>query len=116
MEKIVKRFAPVAAALALSAASVSAFALTTGDLYGEPATGDYVANRTIVVTPQTKYINVNHGEIVNLKIGSKEIAWNFDGVAAQPFDLSKIAPEGSLDHKVQVYVETEMQRDGGFGD
>jgi hypothetical protein len=35
---------------------------------------------------------------------------------AQPFDLSKIAPEGSVDHKVQVYVESEMQRDGGFGD
>jgi hypothetical protein len=53
---------------------------------------------------------------VNLNIGGKEIAWNFDGVAAQPFDLGKIAPEGSLDHKVQVYVETEQQRDGGFGD
>jgi hypothetical protein len=115
MEKIVKRITPVAAALALSAASVSAFALSPGDLYGEPAAGDYAANRTIVVTPQTKFINVNHGEIVNLKIGSTEIAWNFDGVA-QPFDLSKIAPEGSLDHKVQVYVESEMQRDGGFGD
>jgi hypothetical protein len=115
MENIVKLFAPAFAALTLSAASVSAFALTPGDRYGEPAAGDYVATRTIVVTPQTKYINVNHGEIVNLKIGSQEIAWNFDGLA-QPFDLSKIAPEGSLDHKVQVYVETEMQRDGGFGD
>jgi len=45
-----------------------------------------------VVTPQTKYINVAHGEIVNLKVGSKEIAWNFDGLA-RPFDLSKIVPE-----------------------
>jgi hypothetical protein len=98
----------------LSAASLSAFALTPGDLYGEPAASDYVS-RTIVVTPQTKYINVNHGEIVNLKIGDRDIAWNFDGLT-RPFDLSKIAPEGSLDHKVEVYVENEMQRDGGFGD
>ena len=110
-----KVFAPAFAALALSAASLSAFALTTGDLYGEPAAGDYTADRTIVVTPDTKFINVNHGEIVKLKIGSQEVNWNFDGVA-QPFELSKIAPEGALDHKVQVYVETEMQRDGGFGD
>jgi len=115
MENIVKFFAPAFAAVTLSAASLSAFALTPGDLYGEPAAGDYTANRTIVVTPQTKYINVNHGEVVNLKIGDKEMAWNFDGLA-RPFELSKIAPEGSLDHKVQVFVETEMQRDGGFGD
>jgi len=109
-----KPFASAFAALALSAASLSANALTTGDLYGEPASGEYVS-RTIVVTPQTKYINVAHGEIVNLKVGSREITWNFDGLA-QPFELSKIVPEGTLDHKVQVYVETEQQRDGGFGD
>src|SRR5262245_66134501 len=108
MEKIVKRFAPLFAAMTLSAASVSAFALTTGDMYGEPATGDYTPNRTIVVTPQTKYINVTHGEIVNLKVGGKDIAWNFDGVAAQPFDLSKIVPEA--DHKVRVFVERSEER------
>jgi hypothetical protein len=114
MENIVKLFAPAFAVVTLSAASLSAFALTPGDIYGEPAAGENVS-RTIVVTPQTRYINVAHGEVVNLKIGDKEMAWNFDGLA-QPFDLSKIAPEGTLDHKVQVYVETEMQRDGGFGD
>jgi len=114
MENVMKVFVPAFAALVLSAASVSAFALNAGDMYGEPAAGDY-ASRTIVVTPQTKYINVAHGEIVNVKVGSQEVAWNFDGVA-QPFELSKIVPEGALDHKVTVYVESEMQRDGGFGD
>jgi ABC-type Fe3+-hydroxamate transport system substrate-binding protein len=114
MEHIVKILFPAVAALTLSAASISAFALTTGDMYGEPAAADAAYDRTIVVTPQTKYINVTHGEVVNLKVGDKEIAWNFDGVAGQPFDLSKIAPDA--DHKVTVYVETEMQRDGGFGD
>jgi heavy-metal resistance protein CzcE len=115
MENIVKLLVPAFAALTLSAASVSAFALTTGDLYGEPAAANAVPSRTIVVTPQTKFINVAHGEVVNLKIGSQEMSWNFDGLA-RPFDLAKIAPEGSLDHKVQVYVESEQQRDGGFGD
>ena len=116
MEHIVKILIPAVAALAISAASVSAFALTTGDMYGEPAAADAAYDRTIVVTPQTRYINVNHGEIVNLKVGGQDIAWNFDGIAGKPFDLTKIAPEGSLDHKVMVYVETEQQRDGGFGD
>ena len=109
-----KLLIPAVAALTLSAASISAFALTSSDMYGEPAAADAAYDRTIVVTPQTRYINVSHGEVVNLKVGGKDIAWNFDGVAGQPFDLSKIAPEA--DHKVQVYVQTEMQRDGGFGD
>lgn len=110
-----KVYAPVFAALTLSAASVSAFALSDGDRYGEPAAAGYAADRTIVVTPSTKYINVEHGDIVKLKVGDQEFTWNFDGVT-RPFDLSKIAPQGSLDHKVEVYVETNMPRDGGFGE
>ena len=109
-----KRIAPVVAALALSAASVSAFALTTGDLYGEPASEGYTADRTVVVTPQTKYVNVARGETVKFKVGSQEFTWDFNGVA-HPFYLAKIAPEGALDHRVQVYVSSSMQ-DGGFGD
>ena len=113
MENIVKVFAPAFAALALSAASLSASALTSGDLYGEPADASAAA-RTVVVTPQTKFINVSRGEIVNVKAGSKEFAWDFDGLA-RPFELNKIAPEGALDHSVRVYVGASGQ-DGGFGD
>ena len=108
-----KLFAPVVAALTLSAASLSANALTTGDLYGEPAASGS-ADRTIVVTPETKAINVTRGEVVKIKVGSREFNWEFDGVA-KPFELNKIAPEGALDHTVQVYVGTSIQ-DGGFGD
>src|SRR5262245_56415408 len=113
MENIVKLFAPAVAAMTLSAASLSANALTAGDLYGEPAKA-YSAERTIVVTPATKYINVTHGEVVKVKIGSNEFAWNFDGVA-RPFELNRIAPEGALDHTVRVYVGTSIQ-DGGMGE
>jgi hypothetical protein len=113
MENIVKLFAPAFAVLALSAASLSANALTNGDMYGEAANASY-AERAIVVTPQTKFINVTHGEIVNIKVGSQEFTWDFDGLA-RPFDLNKIAPEGALDHSVRVYVGTSAQ-DGGYGD
>ena len=104
---------PAFAAITLSAASLSASALTSGDLYGEPANGSH-AERTIVVTPQTKYINVSHGEVVNLKVGSQEFAWNFDGLA-RPFDLTRIAPDGALDHQVKVYIATGAE-DYGYGD
>jgi heavy-metal resistance protein CzcE len=113
MENIVKFIAPAVAALTLSAASLSANALTPGDLYGEPADAS-VAERTVVITPQTKFINVTRGEVVKVKAGSKEFAWEFDGLA-RPFELNKIAPEGALDHTVRVYVGTSIQ-DGGFGD
>jgi hypothetical protein len=113
MENFVKLFAPALAALTLSAASLSANALTAGDLYGEPADASY-AERTIVVTPQTKAINVTHGEVVKVKIGTQEFSWNFDGLA-RPFELNKIAPEGALDHVVRVYIGTSYE-DGGFGD
>ena len=88
--------------------------LMVGDVYGEPASGGSAPDRTIVVTPQTKAINVTRGEVVKIKVGSREFNWEFDGVA-QPFELNKIAPEGALDHTVRVYVGTSIQ-DGGFGD
>jgi len=109
----VKLFLPAFAALALSAAGASAMAaMTSADMYGEPANPEY-AERTVVVTPQTKYINVAHGEVVKVKVGSQEFAWNFDG-QPQPFDLGKIAPEGAVDHPVRVYMSSGA--DGGFGD
>jgi hypothetical protein len=114
MEKIVKLFASAFAALALSAASLSANALTAGDLYGEPAAGDYVPERTIVVTPTTKFINVTHGEVVKLKVGSNEFAWRFDGLSDRSFELNKIVPEGTLDHVVRVYVGASPYE--GMGD
>src|SRR5713101_7134133 len=103
MEKIMKLFASTIAALTLSAMSLSAAALTFGDLYGEPAQAS-AADRTIVVAPGTKFVNVKHGEIVKIVAGGKEFAWAFDGVP-QPFELAKIAPQGAIDHSVRVYIE-----------
>jgi hypothetical protein len=99
--------------LALSAASLSASALTFGDQYGEPAQ-PAAAERTIVVAPGTKFVNVKHGEVVKIVAGEKEFVWAFDGVP-NTFDLAKVAPSGALDHSVRVYIAT-TQEDGGFGD
>jgi membrane protease subunit (stomatin/prohibitin family) len=101
------------AVLALSAASLSAFALTNADRYGEVAS-PAVADRTIVVDANTRSVNVNHGEIVKFVANGQEFTWEFDGVP-QTFDLKQVAPQGAIDHHVSVYMATTLM-DGGFGD
>lgn len=91
----------------LASASVSAFALTTADLYGSavnaPTTG-----RTIVIDSHTRYLNVDHGETVTLRDGDKTISWNFDGISGA-FDLSKILPAAAASgQKIKVYVAPEL--------
>jgi Heavy-metal resistance protein CzcE len=102
------------AVLALSAASLSAFAsMKPADLYGEAAQAPSteraiytaVADRTITVTGDTKWVNVNHYEVVRFVSNGREFTWYFDGVAQpRPFNLTEIAPAGFLNHSVTVYV------------
>ena len=102
-----KLLIPAVAELALSAASLSAFALTNADVYGEAAS-PAVAERTIVIGPNTRSVNVNHGEIVKFVANGQEFAWDFDGVQ-QSFSLNQIAPEGALAQNVKAYVEPTAQ-------
>ena len=101
------------AALALSTASLSAFALTNADRYGEAAS-PADAERTIVIRPNTRFVNVSHGETVKFVANGREFAWDFDGVP-QSFDLKEVAPQGAIDHNVRVYIATTLE-DGGLGD
>ena len=100
-------------AVTLSALSLSAAAATRADLLGEPAQAPsaqrVVVNaaygRTIEITGGTKWVNVNHGEVVRFVANGREFTWYFDGVSLpQPFDMSEIAPAGFVDHGVKVYV------------
>ena len=101
-------------AVTLSAASLSAGAATMRtDLLGEPAQPasaerrivTALAGRTIDITGGTKWVNVNHGEVVRFVANGREFTWYFDGMSQpQPFDLSEIAPAGFVDHGVKVYV------------
>lgn len=101
------------AVLALSAASLSAFALTNADLYGE-ASSAAEADRTIAIDANTRSVNVNHGETVKFVANGQEFTWEFDGVP-QAFDLQQVAPQGAIDHDVRVYVDTTLG-DGGLGE
>ena len=102
------------AVVALSAASLSAFAsMKPADLFGEAAQAPSaqraivaaVADRTITVSGDTKWVNVNHYEVVRFVSNGREFTWYFDGVAQpRPFNLNEIAPAGFLNHSVTVYV------------
>jgi Heavy-metal resistance protein CzcE len=101
------------AVLALSAASLSAFALTNGDRIGEAAS-PATADRTIVIDANTRSVNVNHGETVKFVANGQDFTWDFDGVS-QSFDLKQAAPQGAIDQDVRVYVESTLM-DGGLGE
>lgn len=102
------------AVLTLSAASLSAgAALKPTDLLGEPtaapsperAVFTAVADRTISIDDKTRWVNVNHYEVVRFASNGQEFTWYFDGLAQpRPFDLAQIAPAGFVNHSVTVYV------------
>jgi hypothetical protein len=98
--------------IALSVANLSAFAMTNADYYGEAAS-PAAAVRTIVVGPNTRWVNVQRGEIVKFVANGTEFAWNFNGTLTS-VKLAQIAPQGAVDQNVTVYIaRSEMERAAG---
>ena len=88
-------------ALTFSSLQLHASTLPT-PLLGEPAPRN-VAQRTVVITPDTTYVTVVSGETVKFVIGDKAINWHFDGPEG-PFNLAQIVPPGTLAHTVRGKV------------
>jgi hypothetical protein len=77
------------------------------DLYGDPAP-IAAATRTIVITPDTKWVNVQGGEVIKFVVGDQSFAWNFFvGWLVSSFDLALVAPPGLLPHSVIAYVSPD---------
>jgi hypothetical protein len=114
MENYMKPLFRSIAVLTLSAASLSAGAsMKPTDLFGEPAQApsaeraiiSAVANRTITIDDKTKWVNVQHFEVIRFVSNGREFTWYFDGVAQpRPFELAQIAPAGFVGNNVTVYV------------
>lgn len=106
-------FLPSACAIGMLAACAST---THGpSLLGDPAPVA-AATRTIVLTPDTRWVNVTGGDIVKFVAGDKAFAWNFDvGAGTSSFDLNRVAPPGTLDHKITAYVAPDPRYIGGDG-
>lgn len=86
-------------------ANASATGLTgTSSDFGANVTAVSAA-RHIIVTRQTKSINVTNGETVQFDIDGKAFTWHFDTFHDETnFPLSKILPSGSLVNDAHVYV------------
>ncbi len=76
----------------------------TVDLYGQAIPVE-AATRQITLTPNTKWINVKHGESVNFVTQGKSFAWNFYTLHSDAnFDLATIAPNGINAQQIHIYV------------
>ena len=109
----IKSLIPTIFALTLSVSALSSMAATPVDLLGEIAQAA-AANRTITITPDTRYVNVEGGQIVRFDIGGQTFTWNFDGAdTVGSFDLNRVTPPGLLDHPVTAYVSYNPLYAGG---
>jgi len=92
----------IAAALLATGVLTAApsYALTRGDLIGEPGVSGNLT-RTIHVTPNARAINVYYSETVNLDVNGQTTTWKFDGVKPV-VNLQDIVPGAP---SINVYVE-----------
>ena len=98
-----KRLIPTLAMLALSAASLNTNAkVTEADMLGNAAQPS-AAQRTVVIDDKTKWITVEHDDVVRFLSNGQEFAWAFKGMSSS-FALNKVAPAGALDRDLTVYV------------
>jgi hypothetical protein len=102
-ESIMKKISIVLAFAGLAASAAAGAAVPT-KLLGDPATPAQ-AQRTIVITPKTSYVNVTEDEVVTFVANGSTFVWNFDsGPEINSFQLNRVAPPGALDHPVTAYV------------
>lgn len=72
------------------------------------------STRTIVIGPETRYVNVIGGEIIRFTVGEKSFGWSFSGaVGVTRFDLREVAPPGLLQQTVFAYVAPNPMYVGG---
>ncbi|HJV84443.1 MAG TPA: CzcE family metal-binding protein [Noviherbaspirillum sp.] len=84
-------------------------------LFGDPAPTD-AATQSIVIPPETRWVNVTGGDTVKFVVGEKAFAWTFNVArTVNSFDLSRVAPPGVLDHHVEAYVAPDPKYIGADG-
>jgi hypothetical protein len=98
----------IAAAIATTGAAGLATAGVDQPLrfLGNAAPAGTAFDKVIVLDDGVTSVNVTSGTTVKFVIGDRSFIWTFDNGAVRifPFDLSRIAPEGFLKHKVVTYV------------
>jgi len=105
-----------ALAIALSVLGGCATRASHVELYGSAAApADY--QPTIIITPATRYVNVEGGQTVRFLVGGKAFAWTFNiSLPINSFDLNEVAPPGLLDHPVRAFVSPDPKYIGAIVD
>jgi len=99
-----KLLIPAVLAITLPLSTLSAMAAADTNSLGQ-SMPTATADETIRIGPETKYVNVQGGQIVRFDVGDKSFIWKFNGFDDfNSFDLNRIAPPGLLDHTVKTYV------------
>lgn len=106
----------------LSLALVAALGAAGAALANHPPAGPSLgtaihgsaADRTVVLEPGAKWVNVNRNETVKFVLGDQSFTWRFDTLNQSVIDLDKIAPAGLLGGTgIKVYVGPDPMHDLG---
>lgn len=89
---------------ALTGTAGTAFATHTIAPFGNLAS-ETTAQRTIALSPNTKYINVVQGEVIKFTSEGKSFTWNFDTLNTFKFNLADVAPKEMNIKNIQVYLK-----------
>lgn len=100
-------------------AVAGAFAVAAPALANHPAANPNLgtpvhegsADRTVVIEPGAKWVNVNRNETVRFVVGGKSFTWRFDTLNQSAVALDKIAPAGLLDRPIKAYVGPDPMHD-----
>jgi hypothetical protein len=99
-----KLLIPTVALILSAMTAISSASSSYVRLYGTPAEPPD-ARRTIVIGPDTRYVNVTEGDVIKFVAGDQTFAWKFDtALTVRSFDLKEVAPPGSLNHTVTAYI------------
>lgn len=82
---------------------------------GDPAPVT-AATKTVVIRPDTRWVNVTGGDIVKFVVGDKSFAWAFNvATGVSHFELNRVAPPGVLAQRVEAYVAPDPKYLGSDG-
>lgn len=69
---------------------------------------DSAATESVLIGPNTRWANIESGQIVRFVIGSRTFTWAFNNSQeVTEFDLNRVTPPGLLDHRVTIYLSPD---------
>ena len=99
--------------MAVASLSLTFCASASDNLLGQSEPVDQVT-KTVVIGPETTFVNVDRGDVVKFVVGDKSFAWSFNSPTnISEVTLNQVAPAGMLDHTVRAYIKRLPVYDGG---